>query len=48
MKYQLRGTINPNYSAIEQVLINRGILHDEINHYLHTTDADINSPLAFG
>ena len=48
MKYQLRGTINPNYSAIEQVLTNRGILHDEINHYLHTTDADINSPLAFG
>lgn len=48
MKYQLRGTVNPNCSAIEQVLTNRGIPHDEINHYLHTTDADINSPLAFG
>ena len=48
MKYQLLCPVNPQYSAIEQVLTNRGIPHDTIYHYLNTTDNDINSPLAFG
>lgn len=48
MKYQLLKPINPNYSALEQVLTNRGIAYKDIQHYLNTTDGDINSPLAFG
>lgn len=48
MKYQLIKPVNPDYSAIEQVLTNRGIPYNQIHHYLNTTDADINSPLAFG
>lgn len=42
MKYQLINPINPSYSALEQVLTNRGIPRSEIKHYLNTTDADIN------
>lgn len=33
---------NPINSALEQVLINRGIPRTEINHWLNTTDDDIN------
>ena len=33
---------NSIYSALEQVLINRGIPRAEINHWLNTTDSDIN------
>jgi single-stranded-DNA-specific exonuclease len=48
MKYKLIKEINPNYSALEQVLTNRGIEYNNLYHYINTTDADINSPLAFG
>ena len=48
MKYKLINEINPNYSATEQILTNRGIKYNEIKHYLNTTDVDINNPLAFG
>ena len=48
MKYKLIAPVNPSYSAIEQVLTNRGIPYDEINHYLNTTDEDINSYNSFG
>ncbi len=48
MKYKLIAPVNPSYSAIEQVLTNRGIPYDEINHYLNTTDKDINSYNSFG
>ena len=48
MKYQLIKPVNPQYSAIEQVLTNRGIDIDEINHYINTTEEDINKPEAFG
>ena len=48
MKYQLINKINPEYSTIEQVLTNRHIPINEVNHYLHTTDADINPPEALG
>lgn len=44
MKYQLIKDTNSNYSTIEQILTNRGIAFNMIDHYLHTTDEDINSP----
>lgn len=48
MKYQLIKPVNKNYSAIEQILTNRGIEYKNIHHYLNTTDEDINSPILFG
>ena len=48
MKYQLIKPINPNYSTIEQILTNREIDINEIQHYLNTTDEDINSPMLLG
>lgn len=48
MKFELINKPNPKYSALEQVLTNRGIPHDEIEHYLHTTEKDVASPLMFG
>lgn len=48
MKYKLINPINQNYSAIEQVLTNRGIPLNEISHYLHTSDNDINPPEDLG
>lgn len=48
MKYSLIKPINPNYNAIEQILTNRGIKQENIEHYLNTTDADINSYEGFG
>lgn len=46
MKYQLIAPVSPNYSSIEQVLVNRGIY--DVRHYLNTTDADIASFKLFG
>ena len=48
MKYQLINPINPSYSALEQVLTNRGIARSEIQHWLNTTDADINNFMKLG
>ena len=48
MRYQLINQINKNYSTIEQVLTNRHISLAEVNHYLNTTDNDINEPAALG
>lgn len=48
MKYKLIKEINPNYTAQEQVLTNRGIPFNEIRHYLNTTDNDINDYKFFG
>lgn len=48
MKYKLIKEINPNYTAQEQVLTNRGIPYNEIRHYLNTTDNDINDYKFFG
>ena len=42
MNYKLIQEPNPNYSALEQVLVNRGIPRADIQHWLHTTDEDIN------
>jgi len=43
MQVNLINEINPNYTATEQILTNRGIPYDKINAYLNTTDSDINS-----
>ena len=48
MRYHLLKPTNPNYSVLEQILTNRGIERKDIEHYLHTTDDDINSPLSLG
>lgn len=48
MKFQLIKQINPKYSAMQQVLTNRGIKFEDIEHYLNTTDNDINEPELFG
>lgn len=48
MKYQLIKPINQSYSIIEQILTNRGIPINEIEHYLNTADSDINPPQALG
>ena len=43
MEYQLINSRRPGTSAIEQVLLNRGI--QDVQHYLNTDDTDILSPL---
>lgn len=48
MKYKLINQINPNYSTLETILTNRHIPIAEVQHYLNTTDNDINNPEAFG
>ena len=50
MEYQLitpRIPQNGMYSAVEQVLINRGIAPQDIHHFLNTTDKDILDPKLF-
>lgn len=39
---------NQSTSTIENILLNRGIKKSDIQHYLHTTDEDINNYLSFG
>ena len=46
MKFELINPINPDWSAVEQILYNRGI--QDIEHYLNTTEEDVNNPEAFG
>ena len=48
MKYKLINPINSKYSTIQTVLTNRHIPLEEVEHYLNTTDADINEPESFG
>ena len=48
MKYQLINKPNKNFSAIQQILYNRGIAKNEIPHYMNLSDQDINSPLLLG
>lgn len=48
MKYKLIKENNSDYSAIEQILSNRGIQLNEISHYLSTTDEDINDAEMLG
>ena len=47
MEYQLitpRIPHNRNLTAVEQVLANRGIDPENVEHYLNTTDEDILDP----
>ena len=44
MEYQLIAPRVPQYSAVEQVLTNRGIPLNEIQHYLNTTENDVLDP----
>ena len=47
MEYQLivpRIPQNKELSAVEQVLLNRGIMPENVEHYLNTTDEDILNP----
>lgn len=47
MEYQLivpRIPLDRQLRAVEQVLANRGISPDKIEHYLNTTDEDILAP----
>lgn len=48
MRYQLIKPVVESYSAIEQILYNRGIPPKDFFHYMNTSDNDVNSPLAFG
>lgn len=48
MKYQLINKPNKNFSAVQQILYNRGIAENEILHYVNLSDKDINSPLLLG
>ena len=48
MKYSLINPVNKEYSAIEQILTNRGIARKDIPHYLNTSDEDIASFTTFG
>ena len=44
MQYELINPINPNYSPLEQVLVNRGIQYEDIPHYLNLGEEDELSP----
>lgn len=46
MEYQLISPRNKRYTAIEQVLINRGIPPQNISHYLCTSEEDNLNPLS--
>ena len=48
MKYKLINQPNKDYSTIKQILINRGIKQQDIQHYLNLTDQDINDYSSFG
>ena len=48
MKYQLIKPVNENYNAVEQILTNRGIPYNKLEHYLNTTDEDIHSFILLG
>lgn len=48
MKYKLINQPNKDYSPIKQILINRGIKQQDIQHYLNLTDQDINDYSSFG
>lgn len=48
MNFKLIQEPNPKYQAVEQILINRGLDSNILNHYLNTTDEDINSYLLLG
>ena len=48
MKYKLISPINSDFSVVETILTNRGIHFEDIEHYLNTTDNDINDYNSLG
>lgn len=48
MKYKLINPPNKNFSTIQQILFNRGIKQNDIQHYLSLSDNDINDYKLFG
>ena len=48
MIYKLINKINPKYSVVQTLLTNRGIPIDEVNHYLNSSAADIQSYMELG
>ena len=44
MNFQLRAPRIPHMSVVEQVFVNRGIPANEVEHYLHTSVADVIDP----
>lgn len=48
MRYQLIKPMNPEYTAVEQILTNRGIAKEDVYHYLNSTDEDISKPEDLG
>lgn len=48
MKYKLINPPNKNFSIIQQILFNRGIKQNDIQHYLSLSDNDINDYKLFG
>ena len=45
MKYELISEKFNNRTLIEQILINRGLAPEEINHYLSANEKDLYDPL---
>lgn len=45
MNYKLINEINTEFTPIEQVLYNRGIKYEDIEHYCNTSILDILDPL---
>lgn len=48
MKYKLINTTNPNYSALQQILHNRGIADNKMFDYLNPSPTDVYSIDLFG
>lgn len=48
MNFKLINQPNPMYDALSQVLHNRGIPDEEMEHYINPTDEDISSFSSLG
>ena len=48
MNLKLKNPINPNYDVATQILTNRGIDENDIQHYLYPTDSDLYAPELLG
>ena len=45
MNYELIKPMNPSYTMVQQILTNRGIKVEDIDHYLNVSEKDNLSPL---
>lgn len=48
MNFKLIQEPNPNWNAVTQILVNRGIEQKNIEHYLNTSEKDVNAYEFFG